>query len=48
MPKLKKLADIPIVRHFKVKKDAYPFDTQWFVYFAERSSKASKVRYVKA
>ena len=38
---LKRLADIPIVRHVKVKKDANPFDPQWFAYFAERSRKAS-------
>jgi RNA-directed DNA polymerase len=38
---LKRLADIPIVRHVKVKKDANPFDPQWFAYFAKRSRKAS-------
>jgi RNA-directed DNA polymerase len=38
---LKKLADIPIVRHVKIKKDANPFDAQWFDYFEQRSRKAS-------
>ena len=38
---LKRLADIPIVRHVKVKKDANPFDPQWFAYFANRSRKVS-------
>jgi RNA-directed DNA polymerase len=38
---LKKLADIPIVRHVKIKKDANPFDVQWFEYFEKRSRKAS-------
>jgi len=42
---LKKLADIPIVRHVKIMKDANPFDPQWFDYFADRSRKASQVRY---
>ena len=41
--KLKKLADIPIVRHVKIKKDANPFDTHWDTYFENRSQKA-KVR----
>jgi len=41
---LKKLADIPIVRHVKIKKDANPFDPEWFDYFDARSRKASKVR----
>jgi RNA-directed DNA polymerase len=45
---LKKMADIPIVRYVKVKKDANPFDPQWFDYFAERSRKVSKVHYAKA
>ena len=39
---LKKLADIPIVRHVKIMKDANPFDTQWFAYFEMRSRKVSK------
>ena len=38
---LKKLADIPIVRHVKIKKDANPFDAQWFDYFDKRRRKAS-------
>jgi len=42
--KLKKLADIPIIRHVKIKKDANPFDTQWNTYFENRSRKATAVR----
>jgi RNA-directed DNA polymerase len=38
---LKKLADIPIVRHVKIKKEANPFDYQWFDYFERRSCKVS-------
>lgn len=30
---LRKLSDIPIVRHVKVKKDANPFDPCWYEYF---------------
>jgi RNA-directed DNA polymerase len=41
---LKKLADIPIVRHVKIRKDANPFDTQWEEYFEKRKRKASRVR----
>jgi len=41
---LKKLADIPIVRHAKIMKEANPFDPQWFNYFEGRSRKTSKVR----
>jgi RNA-directed DNA polymerase len=41
---LKKLADIPIVRHVKIKKDANPFDPQWDAYFVKRGRKTSKVR----
>jgi len=40
---LKKMADIPIVRHVKIKKDANPFDTEWYNYFENRSRKALKV-----
>ena len=40
---LKKMADIPIVRHVKVKKEANPFDTEWYNYFENRSRKALKV-----
>jgi len=41
---LKKMADIPIVRHIKIKSDANPFDPQWDTYFERRSRKASMVR----
>jgi RNA-directed DNA polymerase len=41
---LKKLADIPIVRHIKIQKEANPFDPFWFDYFENRSRNASKVR----
>jgi len=41
--KLKKLADIPITRHVKIKSDANPFDPQWDAYFERRSRKALKV-----
>ena len=34
---LKKLADIPIRRHVKIKKDANPFDPKWDGYFENRS-----------
>ena len=33
---LKKLADIPIVRHVKIKKDANSFDSTWVAYFEKR------------
>ena len=33
---LRKLADIPIVRHVKIKKDANPFDSTWVAYFENR------------
>jgi len=39
---LKKLADIPIVWHFKIKKHVNPFDVQWLDYFELRSRKTSK------
>jgi RNA-directed DNA polymerase len=38
---LKKLVDIPILRHVKNKCDANPFDSQWDAYFEKRSRKAS-------
>ena len=41
---LKKLADIPITRHVKIKKDANPFDGQCDAYFANRSRKTATVR----
>ena len=40
---LKKLADIPIKRHVKIRKEANPFDPQWDAYFENRCLKASKV-----
>ena len=40
---LKKLADIPIIRHVKIKSDANPFDFQWNSYFEYRCRKAIKV-----
>jgi RNA-directed DNA polymerase len=39
---LRKLADIPIIRHVKIRKDANPFDLKWETYFENRSRKASK------
>jgi hypothetical protein len=36
---LRKLADIPIIRHVKIKKDANPFDSAWDAYFEERRMK---------
>jgi RNA-directed DNA polymerase len=41
--KIKKLADIPIKRHIKIKYDANPFDPQWEAYFDKRSRKTPKV-----
>lgn len=35
---LKKLADIPITRHLKIKMDANPFDRDWYGYFDKRQS----------
>jgi hypothetical protein len=43
---LRKLADIPIVRHVKIQKDANPFDSTWVAYFENRRNnrrKGSKV-----
>jgi RNA-directed DNA polymerase len=34
---LKKLADIPIIRHVKIMKEANPFDPAWDAYFEKRS-----------
>jgi RNA-directed DNA polymerase len=45
---LKKLADIPIVRYIKIKKEANPFDPQWDAYFENRGRKTSKVLCAKA
>ena len=39
---LKKMADIPIIRHVKIKKEANPFDPQWDAYFDRRNRKNSK------
>lgn len=36
---LKKLSDIPIVRHPKIKKEANPFDPAWDSYFEKRKKK---------
>ena len=36
---LKKLADIPIVRHVKIRKEANPFDSAWEEYFEHRRNK---------
>jgi RNA-directed DNA polymerase len=41
---LKRLADIPITWHVKIKKDANPFDPQWDAYFEKRCRKTSLVR----
>lgn len=41
---LKKMADIPIERYIKVKKDANPFDTEWDAYFEKRCMKRHQVR----
>lgn len=35
---LRKLADIPIIRHLKIKMDANPFDALWHGYFEDRQS----------
>ena len=35
---LKKLSDIPITRHLKIKMDANPFDRDWYEYFDKRQS----------
>ena len=37
---LKKLADIPVIRHVKIRKDANPFDNIWDNYFENRCRKA--------
>lgn len=41
---LKRLSDIPIVRHVKIKSDANPFDSHWDKYFRDRDRKTSKGR----
>ena len=35
---LRKLADIPIKRHLKIKMEANPFDKDWYGYFDKRQS----------
>ncbi|GHV62397.1 group II intron reverse transcriptase/maturase [Bacteroidia bacterium] len=44
---LKKLSDIPISRHVKIKKDANPFDWAWAVYFEKRRFERLRVRSLK-
>ena len=46
--KLKKLSDIPIIRHVKIKSDANPFDSQWDNYFENRYRKAIRVMHPEA
>ncbi len=41
---LRNLADIPIERYIKVKKEANPFDETWEAYFEKRKSKGARVR----
>ena len=41
---LKRLADIPIVRHVKIRKDANPFDFNWYEYFDKRSHKPNNIK----
>lgn len=45
---LMKLADIPIERYIKVKKEANPFDMTWDAYFERRQKKSCRVRSAKA
>jgi len=45
---LKKLADIPIIRHVKIKKNANPFDSQWYAYFENRRRNAFLATRTKA
>jgi RNA-directed DNA polymerase len=40
---LKRLSDIPITRHVKIKKQANPFDSKWAAYFENRSQKTAKI-----
>ncbi|MFV0326988.1 MAG: group II intron reverse transcriptase/maturase [Bacteroides xylanisolvens] len=44
---LLKLADMPIVRYIKIKKDANPFDKTWNAYFERRQKKDCRVRSAK-
>ena len=44
---LKKLADIPIIRHVKIKMEANPFDNLWNTYFEKRCRKATPCVCVK-
>lgn len=43
-----KLADMPIERYIKVKKQANPFDPTWDAYFLSRQKKGARVRSAKA
>ena len=45
--RLLRLADVPIVRHVKVRADANPFDPAWDEYFAKRTDKANRQRKAK-
>lgn len=45
--RLLRLADVPIVRHVKVRADANPFDPAWDEYFAKRADKANRQRKAK-
>ena len=40
---LRKLADIPIVRHVKIRKEANPFDSAWDDYFEDRRKKRLRI-----
>jgi RNA-directed DNA polymerase len=44
---LKKLSDIPISRHVKIKKEANPFDSAWYAYFGKRHFERLKVRLLR-
>ena len=41
---LRRLADIPIRRHVKVKCEANPYDPTWDAYFLRRKQKSSRTR----
>jgi len=45
---LRRLADIPIVRHRKIRSDANPFESQWNAYFEERNRKVLRGIYSQA
>ena len=44
---LKKLSDIPISRHVKIKKEANPFDVAWDAYFGKRRFERLKVQLLR-